>query len=41
MIVARVSRTGLYKTLSGDTEPKWETIQKILKALNVKLKLVA
>jgi probable addiction module antidote protein len=36
-----LGRTSLYKTFSGDTEPKWETIQKILRALDVKLKLVA
>jgi probable addiction module antidote protein len=36
-----LGRTSLYKTLSGDTEPKWDTIQKILRALDIKLKFVA
>lgn len=36
-----LGRTSLYKTLSGDIEPKWDTIQKILRALDIKLKLVA
>ncbi len=36
-----LSRSSLYKTLSGNTQPRWCTIQKILKALNVKVQFAA
>ena len=36
-----LSRESLYKTLSGKTHPKWDTIQRIIKALNIHLQAVA
>lgn len=36
-----LSRESLYKTLNGETKPRFESIQKILAALNIKLSLVA
>lgn len=35
-----LSRESLYKTLNGETKPRFESIQKILAALNIKLSLV-
>jgi len=32
-----LSRGSLYKTFNGKTKPQWETIVKLLKALNVQL----
>lgn len=34
-----LSRESLYKTLNGETKPRYESIQKILTALNLKLTL--
>lgn len=34
-----LSRESLYKTLNGTTKPRYESIQKILTALNLKLTL--
>lgn len=36
-----LGRQSLYKTLSEDAHPRWETIQKILKALDVKVQFAA
>ena len=36
-----LNRESLYKTLSGKTQPKWDTIQRVLKALNINLRAVA
>lgn len=38
--LAGVSRTGLYKSLSEDGNPKFETISKIVSALGCKLTVV-
>ena len=35
-----LNRESLYKTLSGKTQPKWDTIQRIMKALNIKIRAV-
>ena len=32
-----LNRESLYKALSGKTQPKWDTVQRIIKALGVKL----
>jgi probable addiction module antidote protein len=36
-----LNRESLYKTLSGKSKPKWDTVQRILKALHVQLKVAA
>lgn len=36
-----LSRESLYKTLNGETKPRFESIQKILAALNIKLSLAS
>jgi probable addiction module antidote protein len=36
-----LSRESLYKTLNGVTKPRYESIQKILAALNIKFTLAA
>lgn len=36
-----LSRESLYKTLNGETKPRFESIQKILSALNIKFSLAA
>lgn len=38
---AGISRESLYKTLNGETKPRYESIQKILAALNLKFTLAA
>jgi len=35
-----LNRESLYKTLSGKTQPTWNTVQRIMKALEIKLQLV-
>jgi probable addiction module antidote protein len=30
-----LNRESLYKALSGKTQPKWDTVQRIIKALNI------
>lgn len=35
-----LNRESLYKTLSGKTQPKWDTVQRIIKALNMNIHLV-
>ncbi len=32
-----LNRESLYKALSGKTHPKWDTVQRIIKALNITL----
>jgi probable addiction module antidote protein len=36
-----LNRESLYKTLSGKSKPKWATVQRILKALHVQLRVAA
>ena len=36
-----LSRESLYKAFSGNTKPKWDTVQRVMKALNIKIKAVA
>lgn len=36
-----LNRESLYKTLSGKTQPKWDTVRRIIKALKIQLKVVA
>ncbi len=36
-----LNRESLYKTLSGKVKPKWETVQKIVKALKLQVRLAA
>lgn len=36
-----LSRESLYKTLNGETKPRFESVQKILAALNIKLSLAS
>lgn len=35
-----LNRESLYKALSGKTQPRWDTIQRIIKALNIQVKVV-
>jgi probable addiction module antidote protein len=36
-----LNRESLYKALSGKSQPKWDTVQRIMKALNVNIHLAA
>ncbi len=36
-----LNRESLYKALSGKTQPKWDTVQRIIKALKVRVSLAA
>ena len=36
-----LNRESLYKALSGKVNPKWDTIHKLLKVLDVKIKIAA
>lgn len=36
-----MSRASLYKTINGNTKPKWETVHKILHVLNFNLQIQA
>ncbi|MGR8953335.1 MAG: addiction module antidote protein [Gammaproteobacteria bacterium] len=36
-----LNRESLYKTLSGKNQPKWDTIQRILKALHINIRMAA
>lgn len=38
---AGVSRESLYKTLSGKTRPRWEIMQKLIKALHMTVRVAA
>lgn len=35
-----LNRESLYKTFSGNVQPRWDTIHRLLRALNVRLALV-
>ena len=35
-----LNRESLYKTLAGKTQPKWDTVHKIMDALGIKLQAV-
>ena len=34
-----LNRESLYKALSGKSKPKWDTVQRIIKALNIQIHL--
>lgn len=36
-----LNRESLYKALSGKTQPKWDTVQRIIKALNISIGIKA
>ncbi|MGH8559540.1 MAG: addiction module antidote protein [Methylococcales bacterium] len=36
-----LNRESLYKTLSGKTQPKWDTVQRIVKALHMTIRVAA
>lgn len=36
-----LNRESLYKTLSGKAQPKWDTVQRIIKALKINMRAVA
>ncbi|MGR8981712.1 MAG: addiction module antidote protein [Gammaproteobacteria bacterium] len=36
-----LNRESLYKALSGKTQPKWDTVQRIIKALHMKIQVAA
>jgi probable addiction module antidote protein len=36
-----LNRESLYKALSGKTQPKWDTVQRIIKALHINLHIAA
>ncbi len=36
-----LSRESLYKTLSGKTKPRWETVQRLIKALHITVRVAA
>ena len=36
-----LNRESLYKAISGKTQPKWDTVHRLLKALGVKLVVAA
>ena len=36
-----LNRESLYKALSGKAQPKWDTVQKVMKSLNVQIQAVA
>jgi probable addiction module antidote protein len=39
--ITGLNRESLYKALSGETQPRWDTIQRVMKGLNITLKAVA
>jgi len=39
--ITGLNRESLYKALSGDTQPRWDTVQRIVKGLKINLKAVA
>lgn len=36
-----LNRESLYKALSGKTQPKWDTVQRIIKALHMNVRVAA
>lgn len=36
-----LNRESLYKALSGRVQPKWDTVQKVMKSLNVQIQVSA
>jgi probable addiction module antidote protein len=38
---AGVSRESLYKTLNGTVQPKWDTVHRLLRAMEIKLQIAA
>lgn len=36
-----LNRESLYKALSGKTQPKWDTVQLIIKALHISVRVAA
>ncbi len=39
--ITGLNRESLYRTFNGKVKPRWETIHKVLKAVNVKLEIAA
>jgi len=39
--ITGLNRESLYKALSGETQPRWDTVQKIIKGLKINIKAVA
>ena len=39
--ITGLNRESLYKALSGETQPRWDTVQRVMKGLKIKLKAVA
>jgi len=38
--ITGLNRESLYKALSGDTQPRWDTVQRVMKGLKINLKAV-
>ena len=36
-----LNRESLYKALSGNTQPRWDTVQRVMKALHINIQAVA
>ncbi len=36
-----LNRESLYRALSGNAKPQWDTVQRVLKALNINIRAVA
>ena len=36
-----LNRESLYKVFSGETQPRWDTIQRVMKALEINIQAVA
>ena len=36
-----LNRENLYKALSGNTQPRWGTVQRVMKSLNINIRTVA
>lgn len=39
--ITGLNRESLYKALSGETQPRWDTVQRVIKGLKINLKAVA
>ncbi|NOR69958.1 MAG: putative addiction module antidote protein [Methylomarinum sp.] len=39
--ITGLNRESLYKALSGETQPRWDTVQRVMKGLKITLKAVA
>ena len=36
-----LNRESLYKALSGKTQPRWDTVQRVMKALHINIQAIA